>query len=50
MIAGVAQRIDDEFADEGTNGSTVRSPTLLEVVDGELTVIRPIDDDDDVPF
>jgi hypothetical protein len=33
-----------------TNGSTVRSTAMLEVVDGKLTVIEPTDDNGNIVF
>jgi len=34
-----------------TDGSTVRSTAMFDVVDGELVVVDPVDDDDDdCPF
>ena len=33
-----------------TNGKSVKSPMLFDVVDGELTMIDPADDDDSIPF
>jgi hypothetical protein len=44
------ERIGDGSILHLTNGSTVRSTVLFEVIDGQLTVIEPDDGDMDIPF